>query len=56
MTLKDSIKFAYELPSDELIAESNKAIRFDIGALAPPETAMAQLHLMTQDLFAERCI
>ena len=56
VTLKDAIKFAYELVSDDLISgpDWNRAVRFDIEALAPPETSMAQVHLMTRELLAER--
>ncbi len=56
VTLKDAIKFAYGLVSDDLISgpDWNRAVRFDIEALAPPETSMAQIHLMTRDLLAER--
>jgi uncharacterized protein (TIGR03435 family) len=37
VTLNDSIKFAYELPSDDLLVgpDWNRSVRFDIVALAP---------------------
>jgi uncharacterized protein (TIGR03435 family) len=56
VTLKDAMKFAYELSSDEqLVAPDwNRTVRFDIEALAPPSTSPQELHRMTQALLAER--
>ena len=56
VTLKDAMKYAWELSSDEqLVApEWNRTVRFDIEALAPPSTSPHELHRMTQALLAER--
>jgi uncharacterized protein (TIGR03435 family) len=56
VTLNDAIKVAYELVSDDQLVGPawNREVRFDIEALAPVDTPPAQLHLMTQDLLAER--
>lgn len=56
VTLSDAIKFAYELVSDEQLVGTdwNKSVRFDIVALAPPETPPGQLRLMLRALLAER--
>ena len=56
VTLKDAVKFAYELVSDDQLTAPawNRSVRFDIEALAPPETPLAQIHLMTRALLAER--
>lgn len=56
VTLGDMIKFAYELVSDEqlVVPDWNRSVRFDVEALAPLRTPLSQVHLMTQDLLAER--
>ncbi len=56
VTLKDAIKFAYELVSDDLIAgpDWNREVRFDIEALAPAGTSLSQIHSMTRELLVER--
>ena len=56
VTLKDAIKYAYELVSDEQLVgpDWNRSVRFDIVALAAPETPLDQLHLMMRTLLAER--
>jgi len=56
VTLNDAIKFAYELPSDDLLVgpDWNKSVRFDIVALAPATTSTEQLHWMVRALLAER--
>ena len=56
VTLNDLIKFAYELVSDNqmTVPAWTGMVRFDVEALAAPDTPMPQLHLMTQTLLAER--
>ena len=56
VTLKDAIKFAYEVVSDELIVgpDWNRDVRYDIEALAPAETSISQVHSMTRELLVER--
>jgi uncharacterized protein (TIGR03435 family) len=56
VTLNDAIKFAYELPSDDLLVgpEWNRTVRFDIVGLAPATTPPEQLHAMVRELLAER--
>lgn len=56
VTLNDAIKFAYEVVSDEQLVgpDWNGEVRFDIEGLAPPETPLAQVRLMTQDLLTDR--
>jgi uncharacterized protein (TIGR03435 family) len=56
VTLKDAMKFAWELSSDEQIVapDWNRTVRFDIEALAPPATPPHELHRMTQELLTER--
>lgn len=56
VTLNDAIKFAYELPSDDLLVgpDWNRSVRFDIVALAPAATSPDQLRSMVKALLAER--
>ena len=58
VTLADCIKFAWALPSDDLISGpewiKSKAVLFDIVAQVPPGTPHDQLMLMTQALLEER--
>lgn len=56
VTLADTIKYAYELVSDEQLTGPDwiRRTRFDIVAQAPPSTPPAQLHRMAQALLAER--
>ena len=56
VTLNDAIKFAYELPSEDLLVgpDWNRSVRFDIVALAPATTSPDQLHSMVRALLAER--
>jgi uncharacterized protein (TIGR03435 family) len=56
VTLNDMLKYAYELVSDEQLSGEGwmKETRFDVVAQAPPATAPAQLHKMTQALLSER--
>jgi uncharacterized protein (TIGR03435 family) len=56
VTLNDAIKFAYELPSDDLLVgpDWNSSVRFDLVALAPAATSPDQLHSMVRALVAER--
>ena len=57
-SLSDCLKFAYGIVSDAQISGpewiKSKAVRFDIVAQAPPNTAHAQLQLMLQALLADR--
>ncbi len=55
-TLADAIKFAYAVTSDEQLAvpDWNRTVRFNLVALAPPETAREQVLVMTQKLLTER--
>jgi uncharacterized protein (TIGR03435 family) len=57
-SLSDCLKFAYGIVSDAQISGpdwiKSKAVRFDIVALAPPDTPPAQLQLMLQALLADR--
>lgn len=56
VTLSDMIKFAYEIVSDDqLVAPDwNGSVRFDIEALAAPDTPIADLRKRTQALLTER--
>lgn len=57
-SLSDCLKFAYGLVSDAQISGPDwvkeKAVRFDIVAEAPPDTAGTEVHLMLQALLADR--
>ncbi len=57
-SLSDCLKFAWGIVSDAQISGpdwlKSKAVRFDIVALAPPDTPPAQLQLMLQALLADR--
>ena len=55
-TLADAIKFAYAVTSDEqlTVPDWNRSVRFNIVALAPPETPRERVLVMTQKLLAER--
>jgi uncharacterized protein (TIGR03435 family) len=56
VTLNDALIFAYDLPSkDQLVGlDWTDSVRFDVEALAPPETPRPQLSLMVRQLLAER--
>ncbi len=58
VTLSDCIKFAWGLPSDELLSGpdwiKSKAVLFDIVAQVPPGTPHDRLLLMTQALLEDR--
>ena len=57
-SLNDLLKYAYRISSDAQLAGpewiSSKAVRFDIEALAPPQTSREQLAVMMQALLADR--
>jgi len=56
VTLNDAIKFAYEIPSEDLLVgpDWNSSVRFDVVALAPVATPPEQVHSMVRTLLAER--
>jgi uncharacterized protein (TIGR03435 family) len=56
VTLHDAVQFAFDLPSKELLVglDWSDSVRFDVEALAPPDTPPAQLRLMVRDLLEER--
>jgi uncharacterized protein (TIGR03435 family) len=56
VTLKDAIKYAHAISSDEQLTapDWNNTIRFDIVALADPGTPREKLQEMTRKLLAER--
>lgn len=56
VTLNDMVMYAYGLASAEQAVglEWNGSVRFDLQALAPPQTPLARLQLMMQQLLAER--
>jgi len=56
VTLKDAIRYAYGLVSDDQIVgpDWNRSVRFDIAGVAPPETTDEAARMMTRELLAER--
>jgi uncharacterized protein (TIGR03435 family) len=57
-SLSDLLKFAYNITSDAQLSGpdwiKSKAVRFDVVAVAPPDTPRDQLALMLQTLLADR--
>jgi uncharacterized protein (TIGR03435 family) len=56
VTLNDAVQFAFDLPSKELLVglDWSDSVRFDVEAIAPPDTPPTQLRLMVRDLLEER--
>jgi uncharacterized protein (TIGR03435 family) len=56
VSLNDAMLFAFDLPSKELLVglDWSDSARFDVEALAPPETPQPQLRLMVRRLLEER--
>lgn len=56
VTLNDAVQFAFDLPATELLVglDWSDSVRFDVEAVAPPDTPPARLRLMVRDLLEER--